>query len=124
MTIANIRKDAKHTLYACYLAIMGQAVVNNFVPLLLITFEGEFGLSLSDIAVLVGFNFFVQLVTDFIAAHRGQQPPFTALYGALQRNAILLPHIPNGRIQPHLPAVQYHHMVAKLAHFSQVVGGK
>jgi len=60
--------DAKHTLYACGLAIGSQAVVNNFVPLLLITFEGEFGLSLSDIAVLVGFNFFVQLVTDFIAA--------------------------------------------------------
>lgn len=60
--------DAKHTLYACGLAIGSQAVVNNFVPLLLITFEGEFGLSLSDIAVLVGFNFFVQLVTDFVAA--------------------------------------------------------
>jgi MFS family permease len=68
MTIAGIRKDAKHTLYACYLAIVGQAVVNNFFPLLLLTFEREFGISLAGIAVLVGFNFMIQLLTDLVAA--------------------------------------------------------
>lgn len=65
---ASIRGNPRHTLNACYLAIIGQAVVNNFVPLLLITFEREFGLTLTDIATLVGFNFMVQLGTDFVAA--------------------------------------------------------
>lgn len=68
MTLQSLRSDAKHTLYASYLAIISQAVVNNFVPLLLLTFEREFKVSLSQIAVLVGFNFLVQLTTDFIAA--------------------------------------------------------
>jgi len=68
MTIQSLRTDAKHTLYASYLAIISQAVVNNFVPLLLLTFEREFKISLSQITVLVGFNFLVQLTTDFVAA--------------------------------------------------------
>ena len=68
MTLHALRTDAKHTLYASYLAIISQAVVNNFVPLLLLTFEREFKISLSQIAILVGFNFLVQLTTDFIAA--------------------------------------------------------
>ncbi len=68
MTLHAMRTDARHTLYASYLAIISQAVVNNFVPLLLLTFEREFKVSLSQIAVLVGFNFLVQLTTDFVAA--------------------------------------------------------
>lgn len=63
----SLKTDPRHAIWASYLAIIGQAVVNNFVPLLLITFEREYGLTLKDIAILVGFNFFVQLVTDFVA---------------------------------------------------------
>ncbi len=73
-----IRTDHKHTLYASYLAIIGQAVVNNFVPLLLLTFEGEFGISRASVTILLGYNFFVQLATDFVAAfvvdHVGYRP--------------------------------------------------
>lgn len=58
----------RHTIRAAYLAIINLALVNNFVPLLLLTFEREYGLKLSDIAILLGFNFFVQLTTDFVAA--------------------------------------------------------
>ena len=68
MRLRALRTDAKHTLYASYLAIISQAVVNNFVPLLLLTFVREFKISLSQIAILVGFNFLVQLTTDFVAA--------------------------------------------------------
>lgn len=62
-----LSEDPRHAIYASYLAIIGQAVVNNFVPLLLITFKREYGLTLRDIAILVGYNFFVQLATDFVA---------------------------------------------------------
>ena len=35
----NIRTSYRHTLYASYLGYVTQAVVNNFVPLLLLTFQ-------------------------------------------------------------------------------------
>lgn len=63
-----LRSDFKHTLRASYLAIISQAVVNNFIPLLLLTFQREFGVSLAQIAFLLGFNFFMQLATDLVAA--------------------------------------------------------
>ncbi len=64
-----IRNSYRHTLAASYLALFVQAVVNNFVPLLLLTFQREYGISLEKIALLVGFNFAVQLLTDFAFAH-------------------------------------------------------
>lgn len=68
MTALRLKGDARHTIYASYLAIVGQAVVNNFVPLLLLTFEREFGISRASVTVLLGYNFFIQLTTDLAAA--------------------------------------------------------
>lgn len=58
----------QHTLYASYLANVSQAAVNNFAPLLLLVFQREFGVSLDQVALLVGFNFAVQLVTDLLSS--------------------------------------------------------
>ena len=49
----NIRTSYRHTLYASYLGYVTQAVVNNFVPLLLLTFQSTWGISLSRLATLV-----------------------------------------------------------------------
>lgn len=44
-----------------------QAVVNNFVPLLFLTFEKTYQIPLSQITLLISLNFGVQLVVDFAA---------------------------------------------------------
>ena len=64
-----IRQNYKHTLNACYIGYITQAIVNNFAPLLFLTFQRSFGISLAKISFLVTVNFGVQLLVDFLAAH-------------------------------------------------------
>ena len=64
----NIRENYNHTLYACFIGYIVQAVVNNFIPLLFLTFQREFGVTLEKIALLITFNFSVQLLVDLLAA--------------------------------------------------------
>ena len=66
--IKRIRSDYGHTIYASYFGYITQAIVNNFVPLLFLTFQSEYGISLDKIGLLVTINFGVQLFVDFIAA--------------------------------------------------------
>ncbi|MGN1098226.1 MAG: MFS transporter [Clostridia bacterium] len=58
----------KHTMVACYISFVVQAIVNNLAPLLFITFQKEFGLSLGRISTLVIINFSVQMAVDFLSA--------------------------------------------------------
>ena len=44
---------ARHTVAACYIGYITQAIVNNFAPLLFLTFQEEFSLSLTVIGTLV-----------------------------------------------------------------------
>jgi len=55
------------TLYACFIGYITQAIINNFAPLLFITFQNEFNISLSKVTLMVTFNFGVQLFVDFIS---------------------------------------------------------
>lgn len=64
----NIRNNYQHTIYACYIGYITQAIINNFAPLLFLTFQSSFGISLDKIALLVTVNFGVQLLVDLIAA--------------------------------------------------------
>jgi len=61
-----IRGSYEHTIYACYIGYITQAIVNNFVPLLFLTFVREMNLSLSRITLLTTFNFLVQLLVDLV----------------------------------------------------------
>ncbi len=56
------------TIYACFIGYVVQAVVNNFVPLLFLTFERTYQIPLSKITLLVTFNFGIQLLIDLISA--------------------------------------------------------
>ncbi|MBQ8540712.1 MAG: MFS transporter [Clostridia bacterium] len=56
-----------HTLYACFLGYITQAVVNNFAPLLFIIFHEQLNIPLEQITLLVTINFLVQLLVDFIS---------------------------------------------------------
>lgn len=58
----------KHTIYACFIGYIVQAIVNNFIPLLFLTFQVVYGIPLSKITFLVTFNFGLQLVIDLLAA--------------------------------------------------------
>ncbi len=58
----------KHTIVSCFIGYVVQAIVNNFVPLLFLTFQSTYGIPLSRITLLVTFNFAVQLLTDLAAA--------------------------------------------------------
>lgn len=73
-----------HTIYACYLGYIVQAIVNNFIPLLFLTFQSTFGISLDKIAYLITINFGIQLMVDFASAK------FVDRIG--YRNAALLAH--------------------------------
>ena len=57
----------KHTLFACFLGYIVQAIINNFIPLLFLTFQSSYGIPLSQITFLVTFNFGLQLLVDLIS---------------------------------------------------------
>lgn len=63
-----IRNSYRHTIYASYIGYITQAIINGFVPLLFLTFQSEFGLSLDRIGLLVTVNFSTQLIVDLLAA--------------------------------------------------------
>lgn len=56
------------TIYACFVGYIVQAIINNFAPLLFLTFRDSYGIPLSKITFLVTFNFLFQLAVDLIAA--------------------------------------------------------
>lgn len=61
-------KKYEHTIYASYLGYITQAIVNNFAPLLFLTFAKQYDLTLDKITFITTLNFFIQLITDFLAA--------------------------------------------------------
>jgi len=64
----NIKDNYKYTLIACYTGYVTQAIVNNFAPLLFLTFQKNWNIPLDKIALLVAINFGTQLAVDFLSA--------------------------------------------------------
>ncbi|WP_337474041.1 MFS transporter [Jutongia sp.] len=64
----NIRNDFRHTIAASYIGYITQAIVNNFAPLLFVTFHQTYGISLSRIGLLVTVNFVTQILVDLFSA--------------------------------------------------------
>lgn len=64
----NIRSNYNHTIYASYIGYITQAIVNNFAPLLFLTFSRQFSLTLDRIALITTLNFAVQLAVDLLSA--------------------------------------------------------
>ena len=57
----------KTNIFACFVAYVVQAIVNNFAPLLFVTFQNTYSIPLSQITLLVTINFAVQLCVDLLA---------------------------------------------------------
>ena len=63
----NIRGNYNHTIYASYIGYITQAIVNNFAPLLFLTFAADYHLTLSKITLITTLNFLVQLCVDLLS---------------------------------------------------------
>ena len=61
------KTNYKSTLHACYLGYITQALIVNLPPLLFVVFSDKFGLSNSQLGLLVVANFMTQLVVDALA---------------------------------------------------------
>lgn len=60
--------NARHTVRACFMGYIVQAIVNNFAPLLFLVFQSSYQIPLSRITLLITFNFCVQLGVDLLSA--------------------------------------------------------
>ena len=63
-----MERKYKKTLYASYIGYITQAIINNLAPLLFVTFQREYAISLEQIGFLVTFNFLLQIAIDLAAA--------------------------------------------------------
>ncbi len=63
-----MKRTYKHTITACFIGYITQAIINNFAPLLFLTFEKDYAIPLAHIGILIGINFGIQLLTDLVAA--------------------------------------------------------
>ncbi len=80
-----MRDKYQSTIYACFIGYIVQAIVNNFIPLLFLTFENTYNIPLSQITMLITINFGIQLLVDLLSAR------FIDKIG--YRVAIILAHI-------------------------------
>ena len=60
--------NSKHTVLASYIGYMTQAIIINFPPLLFITFENTYGISIGKIGLLIAISFLTQLSVDAFEA--------------------------------------------------------
>ncbi|MBQ2378722.1 MAG: MFS transporter, partial [Clostridia bacterium] len=56
------------TINCCLLGYVVQAIINNYVPLLFVTFNRDFGVSLEKISLIITINFAVQISADLISS--------------------------------------------------------
>ena len=56
------------TMNACFMGYVTQAIVNNFAPLLFVTFKTSYGIDIWQITLLITINFIVQLIIDLLSA--------------------------------------------------------
>ncbi len=80
-----MERKYKRTLFASYLGYIVQAVINNLAPLLFMTFQKEFSLSLGQIGFLVTYNFGIQMIVDTLSARYVERIGY--------KRAIILAHV-------------------------------
>ncbi len=62
-----MKNSYKKTINACFIAYIVQAIVNNFVPLLFLTFQNSYEIPLAKITMLITINFGIQLLVDMLS---------------------------------------------------------
>lgn len=62
-----MKNNYNKTIYACFTGYVVQAIINNFLPLLFLTFQKSYDIPLSQITLLVTINFVLQLCIDLVS---------------------------------------------------------
>ena len=62
-----MKNQYNKTVTACFVGYIVQAIVNNFTPLLFLFFQRSYQIPLSQITLLVTFNFGIQLLVDLLS---------------------------------------------------------
>lgn len=97
-------KKYQKTIYACFVGYVVQAIVNNFAPLLFLTFHKTYGIPLSQITLLVTINFGIQLCTDLLSVafvdRIGYRASMLIAHGASAAGMILLAVLPGTMSDP------------------------
>nr|WP_294494216.1 MFS transporter [uncultured Mediterraneibacter sp.] len=93
-----MKQTYNRTLIACYTGYVVQAVVNNFAPLLFLTFQNTYNISMSRITLLITANFIIQLITDCLSAgfidRIGYRASLMIAHAASAAGLICLPLLP------------------------------
>ena len=93
-----MKQTYTRTLTACYTGYVVQAIVNNFAPLLFLTFQSTYGISMGRITLLITINFIIQLMTDFLSAgfvdRIGYRASMLIAHAASAAGLICLPLLP------------------------------
>jgi MFS family permease len=63
-----MKLNYKHTLYACFIGYVTQAIVSNLPALLFVIFQNKFKLSLERITLLLTLGFCIQIIVDALAS--------------------------------------------------------
>lgn len=63
-----MKNNFKITMTACFIGYIVQAIINNFVPLLFVTFQTTYDIPLGNITLLITINFVIQLFIDAFSA--------------------------------------------------------
>lgn len=69
----------KHTVLSCYMAYISSAAANNLPSLLFIIFQNDFGLTTTQLASLITFNFITQILVDVIGAKYSDKVGYRAI---------------------------------------------
>lgn len=87
------------TIKACFVAYIIQAIVNNFVSLLFVIYQRDYGMPLSQITLLITINFTLQLVIDSLSAvfvdKIGYRTSILIAHGASALGLVLLGFLPD-----------------------------
>ena len=86
------------TTWACYLSYVVQSVVNTLPPLLFVTFQQSYGLTVAQLGLLVVLNFGSQVVIDLLAApiadHYGYRATMLFGHGCALGGLVLMALLP------------------------------
>ena len=95
----NIKNNYNHTIFACYIGYITQAIINNFIPLLFVMFHEIYDISLEKIGLLVTVNFATQLIVDLVSAKIadkiGYRPLIVAAHVFAVAGFVLLSFLPD-----------------------------
>ena len=93
-----MKKNYQKTIIACFIGYIVQAIVNNFIPLLFLTFQDTYHIPLSKITMLITFNFVLQLLVDLVSVtfvdRIGYRASMILAHATAAAGLLLLPVLP------------------------------